>query len=501
MRRALTSVQPTILDFSTFPGGLNLRTAPDQIADNELAECVNMTYSSAPGKLRTRAGIGSPIAEFESRVKGLCWYSGQLLVVTNDKKLWKIALASTDTTTQIGTLTGGWRPYFCEFGGKLYIASHSTLQEYDGTTLTTISGAPNADVVYTRAGRLYCSYHGSDTIRGSAVGDPTSWTVPVSPTDADPVEVQIGYKVAGAITAIVPAITDVIVFKEHGIFRLIGEYPDWTIKEVSRDEIIANHHCAVSVAGFVYYLDDFKGLRLLQGTQGYEEIAPAEALPKVNPWIRENLNHDYCGLWHLPARNIILVNPNDNNANEVIPCYYEFGFDAMPALLWRFPGPVQAIVEPDRDRLYIAVDNAVYDFSGVSASDPTGEDGTLELVESSFSTKVYTGFYNWLVKRMTIAARATNTEIVTLDKLHVLVNETPYLQVRFYESGSPLVYGNNELVYQNNGDLIVVFTEYLDFAKHNLLRQRSMQLHFENAAVPFELTRIQVEIVPVGVMA
>ena len=501
MRRALATVEPSYLDFSNFAGGLNLRTAPENIADNELAACVNMTYSTSPGKLRTRAGIGEALEEFSTRVKGMYWFSGQLLVATNDRKLWKVATRDQETTAEIGTLTGDWRPMWCEFGGKLYIASHGTLQEYDGTTLTTITGAPNADVIYARAGRVYCSYHGSDTIHGCAVGDPTQWTVPVSPTDADPVEVQIGYKVAGAITAIVPALTDVIVFKEHGIFRLIGEYPDWSIKEVSRDEAVANHHCVCSVAGFVYYLDDYKGLRILQGTQGYEEIAPAEALPNVNPWIREQMNHDFSGIWHLPARNMLVIIPNDETGNECLPCYYEFGLDSMPALIWEFHAPVQAIVEPDRDHLYIAVGNGVYDFSGVSAYDPSGENRALELVKSSFSTKRYTSFSSYLVKRMTINARAMSTEIVTDELLNVFINTVPYLHLSFFTNESPIVYGNQALVYGNEDDLISVFRETVNFAKHNVLRQRSVQINFESSGVPFELTRLAFEVLPVGVTA
>ena len=499
MRRALKTPETTVVDFSTFPGGLNLRSAPENIAQDELAECVNMTYSSSPGKLRTRTGIGEPLAQYDTRVKGLCWYNGRLYAVTNDKKFWHVWLNGETEEPLIGTLTGGWRPAFCEYGGKLYRASHSTLQQYDGTILTTISDAPNADVVYARAGRLFCSYHGSDTIRGSAVGDPLSWAVPSSPTDADPVEVQIGYKVAGNITAIVPALTDVIVFKEHGIFRLIGEYPDWTIKEVSRDERIANHHCAVNVAGFVYYLDDYKGVRLLQGTQGYEEIAPSDALPKVNPWIRERMSHDYGGIWHLPARNMLVIIPNDETGTEAMPCYYEFGLNEMPALLWRFSEPVQAIVEPDRDHLYIAVGNGVYDFSGVSAYDPSGENDTLKLVESSFATKKFVGFSDYLVKRMTIRAEATQTDVVTSNQLVIKISGIQYHALTFWDTNSPYVYGNLDIVFDNQAYVYGELKTFVDFGKHNLLRQKAVQVRFENSGAPYELTRFAVELCNVGV--
>lgn len=499
MRRSLATVNPTVLDFSDFSGGLNFLTTPENIAQTELSECVNFTYSSAPGLLRTRPGMGEALDEFETRVTGMYWFSGQLLAATHDRKLWSVALTDTDTSTEIGTLTGGWRPMWCEFGGKLYIASHGTLQEYDGTTLTTISGAPSADVVYARSGRLFCSHHDSDTIHGSAVGDPTEWTVPASPTDADPVEVQIGYKVAGSITAIVPALTDVIVFKERGIFRLIGDYPNWSVKEVTRDEAVTNHLGAVSVAGYVYYLDDYKGLRLLQGTQCYEEIAPGDALPKVNPWIRANLDHDYSALWHLPARNMLVVVPNESTGTDIMPCYYEFGLQSMPALLWRFPGPVQAIVEPDRDHLYIAVDNAVYDFSGVSAYDPSGEDGALELVSSSFATRKFVAFEQYLVKRMLLRVAAPESRVMTQVPLVMYVNDVPYQQVVMFGDDSEIVYENEEIVYESETELFLNDLSITDFEKHNLLRQRALQLRCVNNGAPMELTRLMIEVVPVGV--
>ena len=476
--------------------------SPENIAQNELCECVNMTYSSEPGRLRTRAGIGEALATFPARVTGLCWYKDQLLATTIDGKLYHVWLNGETEAPLIGDLTcANWRPYFCEYGGNLFIASHGVLQKYDGTTLTTISGAPNADVVYARAGRLFCSYHGNDAIRGSAVGDPLSWTVPVSPTDADPVEVQIGYKAVGSIVAVVPGLTDVIVFKEHGIFRLIGEYPDWSIKEVSRDEAIANHHCTVAVSGYVYYLDNRKGLRLLQGTQGYEEITPAEALPKVNRWIRARMDHDFGGLWHLPARNIFVVNPNDSSGKEIMPCFYEFGQGEMPALIWKFPDVVHAIVEPDRDHLYIAVGNGVYDMSGVSAYDPSGEDGALELVESSFTTKLFTGFNAYLVKRMTIRAGAFVPDIMTDEQLRVYINDVLYHGISFFSDESDYVYANMDAVYGNDNGLYVEFKDLADFAKHNLLRQNTVQVRFENKGTPFELTRFALEVVPVGVTA
>ena len=502
MRRALTTVEPIYLDFNNFAGGLNFLQSPENIADNELAECVNMTYSSSPGKLRTRAGIGDALATYTSNVTGLVWYKNGLYASTSDKQFWHVWLNGEATPALVGTLTGSFRPQFCEYGGELFIATHGQLQKFDGTTLTTITDAPNADVVYARAGRVFCSYSGSDTLHGSAVGDGETWTIPLSPTDSDPVEINIGYKVAGNIYAILPALTDVIIFKTDGIFRLIGEYPDWSIKEVARDERICNRHCVVDVAGYVFYLERSKGLRLLQGTQGYEEIAPADTVQKVNPWIREHVSRDYAALWHLPARNIILVSTDHTQKGPLLPCYYEFGVQQMPVLKWEFRQAVRAVCEPDRSRLYIALGKSVYDFSGVSAYDPDPDDGdALKLVPCGFSTKVYRGFSHYVVKRMTIRAESLEKQVLTTVPCRILVNETPYMSLIFNEDVSPLIYGNGSQVYLNDGDLTLTFFDYVDFSKHNLCRQKSVQFHYSNEGAPFELTRFAVEMYPVGVTA
>ena len=113
MRRSLATVEPSVLDFSNFPGGLNLRDDPENIADNELAACVNMTYSSAPGRLMTRAGLGEALAEFSSRVNGLCWFNGELLAASS-RKLYRVSADPDVEDTLIGELTGTWRPYFCK---------------------------------------------------------------------------------------------------------------------------------------------------------------------------------------------------------------------------------------------------------------------------------------------------------------------------------------------------------------------------------------------------
>lgn len=497
MKRASRHRSDTqILEFSDFSGGVNIRTAPENIALNELADCVNMTYSTAPGRLRTRQGTGEPIHDFGSPISGMYWYDGGLVVAAGGSLYYH----TTSETRLLGTLTGSLAPSWAEFGGDLYVASGGKIQLFAHAThvLTAVEDSPAAAIgVYARAGRLFCWQSDSDALRGSAVGDASRWTIPPSATDADPVETQIGYKVAGNIVCCIPSLTDVIVFKTHAAFRLVGEYPQWTIKEISRDEVLSNGHSAVNIGGYLFYIESSKGVRLLQGTQGYEEIMPADALQKVNPWIRDHLDASKCRLWHLQARNILLVAPG---AETILPAYYEFGLSSMPVLKWEFPTPVTDVVEPDHDSLFLAMGNCIYDFSGASSSDYDPATATLSFVHCRFSSKRLVGFSEYLLKRIGVTTNMLR-RVISQDTLTINCSGRRLLPIVFYSDESAPVYGNITPVYGNDTPIGNVYKEKQDFTKHNMFRTRALQIQFESTGAPFELSRFAIEYVPVGVVA
>lgn len=493
----------SVLDFSDFSGGLNLRTAPENIAQNELAECVNMTFSSQPGRLRTRPGIGPAIHTFAQDIDGMYWYvHGAVMMIASGGQLYKYTPSNIQgamgTITPIGALTGNSRPAWADFGDQLYIASGGQLQRFDGNALSTVTDSPaHAAGLYARAGRLFCFETASDTLRGCAVGDASTWTVPSNATDADPCEVEIGYKVAGDIVCAVPSLRDVIFFKSSATFRLTGEYPDWTIGEVSRDEAIANGASAVNVAGLLFYLEKSKGVRLLQGTQGYEEIAPGDTLIKVNPWIRGHMDDSTCRIWNLRGRNILLVSPG---SSELLPSFYEFGLDSMPSLMWRFPGNVRDVVEPDRDRLYLAMDNGLYDFSGISNYDQVGP-SEFELVQCQFSTKKIVGFSQYLIKRLSVNAQTLDADEPTEEALHVNVSGKNVMNIRFFFDESPYVYDKFDIIQSCEDELSSTQNDMVDFSMHNTLRISTVQLCFDSCGSPYEMLRFAIEVIPVGVIS
>lgn len=494
-RSSRHGTQPQTLDFSDFSGGWNSRESAENIEQNELAEVLNMTYSTAPGRLRVRNGIGMPIHSFGSPIDGMYKY-GELLLIASAGQAYTY---DGNSVSELGELSGNLVPSWCEFGGELFVASGGKIQKYSTLeiqpSLESVGDSPEHVVqLYMRAGRLFCYEESSDTIRGSAIGDASRWTIPVNASDDEPVEVEIGYKIAGKIVGVIPSLTDVVVFKEEVAMRLIGEYPEWFQKEVSRDEALANKESLANVAGYLFYLEVSKGMRIMQPTDSYAEIEPADVLQKANPWIRKNLKVNACRLWNLKARNVLLVSVG---TDEVIPAYYEYGLDKMPVLKWQFYDEVRSVVEVDKNLIYIAIGSNLHYFSNGYYFEPDTPGGELKRIPSSLSSKRYRGFTGYLIKRILVHANQIPPS-TSSDLVEVFCGEVKVAEIVFAAGESPSIYGNLAQVSENSDSIVGVVKEREEFSKHNPLRQTSIQIHFVSAEVPFELVNFAIEYELVG---
>lgn len=496
MRRAARhSAAPQQLDFSDFSGGWNSRESAENIEQNELAEVLNMTYSSAPGRLRTRPGIGRSLHDFGIRIDDMYEHNGLLLIATAGDAY----VYDGYTIAKIGSLSGTLRPSWCEFGGELFVASGGKIQRYSTLVIPTafevVGDSPeNVAQLYMRAGRLFCYESNSDSIRGCAVGDAQTWSIPNDATDADPVEIQIGYKIAGNIVGVIPSLTDVIVFKKGATMRLVGEYPDWSQVEVSRDEELSNKESLANVAGYLFYLESSKGIRILRPTDSYAEIEPSDILQKANPWIRKNLEVNDCRLWNLKAQNMLLVSVGSNVA---IPAYYEYGLDSMPVLKWQFYDEVRAVVEVNKNLTYIAVGSNLHRFTADQYFEPGKAGGVLSHVRSSLSSKRYRGFTGYLLKRLLIHANQIPPG-TSAQPVGVYCNSVKIADVVFTLGSSVAVYGNLDQIYASRDSLVGDIKEKEEFSRHNPLRQTVMQIHLKSEEVPFELVNFALEYETVG---
>lgn len=483
------------LDFSDFSGGWNSRESAENIEQNELAEVLNMTYSSAPGRLRTRPGLGQSIHDFGVRIDDIYEYDGLLLIAAAGN----VYVYDGYTVNLVGTLTGTLIPSWCVFGGELFVASGGKIQKYSTLdiqpSLEAIDDSPeNVVQLYMRAGRLFCYESNSDTIRGSAVGDAMTWAIPDDATDADPVEVEIGYKIAGNIVGVIPSLTDVIVFKEGVTMRLVDEYPDWSQVEISRDEVLSNKESLANVAGYLFYLESSKGIRILKPTDSYAQIEPADILQKANPWVRKNLEVGECRLWNLKASNVLLVSVGSDVA---IPAYYEYGLEAMPVLMWKFYDDVRAIVEVNKNLTYIAIGSNLHYLTANQYFEPEEAGGDLKHVKSSLSSKRYRGFTGFLIKRLLVHANQIPPS-TSAQPVGVYCNAVRIADIIFTLGDAAPVYGNLDQVFGNAESVVGTVEEKEEFSRHNPLRQTALQIHIKSEEVPFELVNFALEYEIVG---
>lgn len=482
-----SAIQTTSLDFSDFSGGINILSAPENIAQNELSSCLNMDYSSQPGRLCTRKGIGGAIKTFTDNVKGISWYNDTLCTLA-DGKLWKTT--KLGVTTEVGAVDGTGIPYFQEYDGKLYICAGGKIYEYNGTTLSEITDSYATTIgLFTKDGRLGAWVSASDNIYGSAVGDPATWTIPSPVTASDPVEIQIGYKMAGNVVAVVPFLKDLVVFKQDMIMRLTGTLTDvQEVTEVARNESVVNKHCAVNVGGLLFYIDSKTGIKMLEGVATYGDIIPTDVLPKINPWVRDNVTSN-AKIWHLKHRRMILFGMGNEYA---VPAYYDYGIGNMPCLLWKFSDDLIDVVEPDADNLYVAVGKSVYNMK----SEKDGSDW----ISCSFETKRHIGYNNYLIKRIAIDA-STTSDNPTTQPIDIYCEDKKILSLVFGATESPAVYGNLNSVYTNTDSVRAVLTLTSEFTKHNTVRNKAIKVKFDSdKGAPFVVDRFGLQVVLVGVI-
>ena len=268
MRLATKHQNQTPVVRADFSGGLNTSTNVDGIAENQLSVAVNVEVDHATGRLKTVAGtvdlllFDNIFAAMYDDINHL------LLLVTKDKKVYLTDLTDVE---ELGTLSGDLYPVATSWEDGLLIASGGKLQYFNGTTLDTITDSPNSTGVYTRAGRVLVT--DENNVRYSGVGDETNWTEDTN-DDSSSKFVEAGYKDGGTLLGMVNLSTDVLLVKNNRrLYRLSGEYPNWSIVEVSRNVEVSGRlsFCAVSDSVFILGRNEVQNI---QTTTAYGDVKP-----------------------------------------------------------------------------------------------------------------------------------------------------------------------------------------------------------------------------------
>ena len=275
--------QQTVV-LSDFTGGLNTSCVEEQIADNELAEVVNMEIDSNSKLLRTVQGTESlyTLADEQTyKFKSAAFdiLNNTLILFADNNKI--LATKDFKTVKEIGTLTGSGEVITAMWEDGLLIASGGHLQYAIGTnTVTTIETSPeHCNGVYIRSGRVLV-FDDTDQVLFSGVGDETNWKQDSNDPSAS-LFAQIGYKVGGHIVGMVNMSKDILFIKSNGmVFRLENEYPDWRISELGRNIFCKGTASYCNMVNNVLIMSDI-ALQSIQTTQEYGDMKPTNIGSKV----------------------------------------------------------------------------------------------------------------------------------------------------------------------------------------------------------------------------
>lgn len=262
--------------------GIDISKNAESIPESALVQAENLEYNHVTGAPRTSAGV-KVLLDHGTEVK-----SG-FKDIYNDVHLFNSGqeLYTTDfvTTTHIGTLTGANKPVYCLFNGKILIASGGHLQQWDGTTLTTITASPNCIFVMeseARAGVLQLN----NEWRLSGTRDATNWT---ENTEMDSIFIEIGDN--SPLKAVSRTADDLVFYKENSIHRLKGKYPDWVVVDSTTEISCMNTRSVKSVNNASYFIGN-GGFMKLRATDTYSEIDPFEEGLNVNSYLAKNIDNN-----------------------------------------------------------------------------------------------------------------------------------------------------------------------------------------------------------------
>ena len=268
--------QQTIV-LSDFSGGLNTIATVEGIGANQLFDVTNMEVDQSTGKLRSVSGTKDILKR--DGISG-CMHdsiNNRMLIICNRKVYYD--------NVEIGELTGDLYPIYTSWESGILIATGGKLQYYNGSELQTIETSPSkCTSVYIRAGRVIVSC--GNEIRYSGIGDEENWTEDSNDQSSSKF-VEAGYKDGGNFLGMASLSQYIVIVKDNRrVYRLDGEYPNWTIAELSRNVECTNRLGICSVADAVFILGK-NALQTIQINEYGGEMKPASVSNLVQTEIQK----------------------------------------------------------------------------------------------------------------------------------------------------------------------------------------------------------------------
>lgn len=353
--------------YGDFSGGLNLSLPAEGLAANEMQLCENFEFDPKTGALKLRAGLVL-MGTLPSPVKDMAPVAGTdaVLVRCEDNKVYRLDTYSLSGS--LGVLAGDGRLSSVPWGddSEVVLCAGGNLYHYDGSTMSVVSESlARNDFCFVRAGRLAVVDSSTDSISYSGVGDIHNWQFASAEgdvwTDADAVSLEVGYKDGCDLVAVAPLTSDLVVFKRPKdqpglgkIYRVTGEYPDWSVKEHSTGSSVWNHRAWATTTNDLLFITA-EGVASLGTVSDYGDIKMQWAGAKVNPRISREVT-EACRMWKMGSHSQAWVRAKASESLWV----YSYGVGERGAwTMFKFPGVVADACTTGTNR-YVAIGSQVF---------------------------------------------------------------------------------------------------------------------------------------------
>lgn len=445
---------------SDFSGGLNTAAAIEGIAENQLAEVVNMEIDHSTGRLETVAGTVEVLHQEGIYAVIHDSINSRFLIVLNDKTVHLATMADGTVGESLGTLTGELFPCYTAWEDGVLIASGGKLQYYNGNELATIESSPDAKSVYIRAGRVVIT--DDVAARYSAVGNEEDWSEETG-DDSSSKFIEAGYKDGGKFLGMASLSSDIIIVKDNRrVYRLSGEFPDWSIAEISRNVECVGRRSFCSVANAVFVLGKNE-VSILQPTDQYGDVHPTNAATLITREI-QRLPENALMRYVPPLSQVWIIGVNGN--------VLMYDMAGQSWFMRKFNSPILDVISVG-DTVYVVKANCIARLDG-----STFYDDGLPL-SWKFRAQRLLSHNDFLLKRLqvSIVTKTAENFIGTISVGAVKVN-LPVVVM-----GNDLIYGNNALIWGNEGLISEAGRKKGVYAAEDMIHDNNTMIYDEDSMI------------------
>jgi hypothetical protein len=350
---------------------------------------------------------------------------------------------------------------------------------------TSVSDSPSkCNGVFVKNGRVYTWYE--YRLQCSGVGDARCW-YDVSSDDSTSKWIDIGYKEGdneqAYITGACALSSDIVVIKNDGkIYRLAGDYPDWSLKEIARNITCINSHCFTAIQDGVFIVGR-EGMFFLQTTVDYGEMKPTNVANGILSLL-STLSVEKSWVKFLPALNQIWIAGYENK----FICF-DLTFKAF--FQRKFYSAVNDICVY-KSYFMLARNHSVGELVDGIYQDEKYSDNESDM-DWEVTAKSHTDFYDFLLKRIRVTyvplldSFDTARMLTAENKIHVDLSES--------QTKSPEIYADNTLIVDDDSYVVPMNTQFN--TKWCVYRNRMFGVKLKGQASAVMLNKIDIAVAEV----